>query len=262
VVILGIDVGGSGIKAAPVETRIGEATAERHRVPTPQPATPEAVAEAVCDLVRHFDWRGPIGCALPSVVRDGRTLTAANLDPAWIGCDARALLVGSTDCPVHVLNDGDAAGLAEVRFGAARERSGTVLVLTIGTGIGSALFYDGALVPNTELGHLEVGGVEAEQLASDRVRRKKDLGWTEWAGRLERCLETYHALLWPELIVLGGGVIKKKDRFLHLLRVEGTEVVAAELGRDAGLVGAAIFAGDEAPSHLEAELSPPPPGEM
>jgi polyphosphate glucokinase len=262
VLVLGIDVGGSGIKAAPVESRTGQLMAERHRIPTPEPATPEAVGEAMGDLVRHFDWHGPIGCALPCVVRDGKTLTAANLDPSWIGCDARTLLGQALDCPVLLVNDGDAAGLAEVRFGAARECAGTVLVLTIGTGIGSALFLDGALLPNTELGHLEVDGVEAELLASDRVRRKKDLGWTAWARRLERCLEVYQSLLWPELIVLGGGVMKKSDKFFHLLRVEGVQIVPAELGNAAGIVGAAIEAGEEAPSHLEAEPDPPLPGEV
>lgn len=240
-VILGIDIGGSGIKGAPVDTATGELVGQRHRVPTPQPATPPAVAEAVGRLVEHFAWRGPVGCGLPAVVQDGIARTAANISADWIDTDAGHLFEQATGCRVAVANDADAAGLAEMRFGAGRDRSGTVLVLTLGTGIGSALFHDGVLVPNTELGHLELDGRVAEKWAAASVRESRKLGWSEWARRLGRYLKAVHAYLWPDLIILGGGVSRKHERFIPLLKVP-VEVVPAEMRNDAGVVGAALVA--------------------
>ncbi|MEU8353327.1 polyphosphate--glucose phosphotransferase, partial [Streptomyces sp. NPDC048845] len=184
--ILGVDIGGSGIKGAPVDLTRGDLAAARHKVLTPQPSTPDAVAGCVEEVVRHFGWTGPVGVTFPGVVRDGRTLTAANVDKGWVGRDARAMLADRIGLPVTVLNDADAAGVAEMSFGAGRGRDGTVVVLTLGTGIGSAVFIDGRLVPNTELGHLELDGHDAETRASTRAKDDEELSWTEWAGRVER----------------------------------------------------------------------------
>lgn len=239
--ILGIDIGGSGIKGAPVDVRRGRLGAERWRVDTPQPATPAAVAAAVRTLTRQFDWSGPIGCTFPAVIRDGVACSAANVDPAWIGTDVQKLLQKRTGCPVGVLNDADAAGVAEMRFGAGRRQDGIVLVLTIGTGIGSAVFVDGRLLPNTELGHVEIRGVKAEWRASDRVRKRKDLSWKKWSRRLNEYLEHLERLIAPDLIILSGGVSKKHERFLHRLETRAP-IVPAVLRNDAGIVGAALAA--------------------
>ena len=210
-------------------------------MPTPQPATPDAVVAAIAELLRDFGT-GPIGVTLPSVVEDGTALTAANIDPSWIGTDVRALLSDATGREVVVVNDADAAGLAEVRFGAARAVSGMVLVLTLGTGIGSALFTGGALVPNTELGHLELDGADAEVRAADAARKREDLSWADWAARLQRYLTHVDLLLRPDLVVLGGGVSKKAEHWLPLLDVR-PRLVPAGLKNDAGIVGAALLAG-------------------
>lgn len=241
--ILGIDIGGSGIKGAPVDTTTGDLLAERHRIPTPQPSTPEAVADTVRQLCEHFGWTGSVGCTFPAIVRQGVTESAANVDKAWIGTNAEQLLSGATGLPVRVLNDADAAGIAEVRFGAASGQRGVVLVLTLGTGIGSALIHDGALVPNTELGHVEFRGKEFEHFASDRVREHEDLSWKEWAARLNDGLRYLEALFSPDLFVLGGGVSKKSDKFLPLLDLR-TPVVPATLRNQAGLIGAALYAAE------------------
>jgi polyphosphate glucokinase len=239
--ILGIDVGGSGIKGAPVDTEVGVLSAPRFRVPTPPPARPGQVAEEIGEIVRHFDWHGPIGCGFPSAVRDGKILTAANIHKSWVGTDATALFTESTGCPATVVNDADAAGLAEMSFGAGKGRRGVVLVVTVGTGLGTALFTDGCLLPNAELGHIEIDGVDAEWRASDAARNREDLSWKKWAQRLDRYLQTLNALLWPDLIILGGGVSKKADRFVPLLTVD-TEVVPAQLQNEAGIIGAAMAA--------------------
>jgi polyphosphate glucokinase len=239
--ILGIDVGGSGIKGAPVDTEAGVLSAPRFRVPTPSPARPGQVAEEVGEIVRYFDWHGPVGCGFPSAVREGKILTAANIHKSWVGTDAAALFTEATGCPVTVVNDADAAGLAEMSFGAGKGRRGVILVVTVGTGLGTALFTDGCLLPNTELGHIEIDGVDAEWRASDAARKREDLSWKKWAQHLDRYLQTLAALLWPDLIILGGGVSKKADRFLPLLTVN-TEVLPAQLQNEAGIIGAAMAA--------------------
>ncbi|GAA3440841.1 polyphosphate--glucose phosphotransferase [Planomonospora venezuelensis] len=240
---LGIDIGGSGIKGAPVDLERGELTEERLRIPTPAPATPEAVAEVVGRIAGHFSWSGPVGVTFPGVVLDGITMTAANMNPGWVGVDARTLFAAATGDPVAVLNDADAAGLAEVAVGAAKGEAGVVLMLTFGTGIGSALFADGRLVPNTELGHLEIRGKDAEKRASDHAREHHDLSWEEWAGRVEEYLRHVEMLFSPSLIVIGGGVSKKADKFLPHVSVR-TRLVPAVLRNEAGIVGAAMAAAD------------------
>ncbi|WMT58337.1 ROK family protein [Truepera radiovictrix] len=238
--VLGIDIGGSGIKGALVDIEAGGLATERYRLETPQPATPEAVAETVGKIVAHFAYSGPIGCTFPAIVRHGVTLSAANVDKSWIGTDADALFSRVTGLEVHLLNDADAAGEAEMRFGAGRGRSGTVIMLTFGTGIGSAVFLDGKLLPNTEFGHLYLeGGQEAEAWASDRARKLADLSWKKWAARVQTYLKHLEFLFSPDLFIVGGGVSKKSDKFLPLLEL-GTEVVAAELRNEAGIVGAAL----------------------
>ena len=242
--ILGIDIGGSGIKGAPVDVDKGVLTADRFRIPTPEPSSPDSVASVVVEIAQHFYWRGPIGCTFPAVVKNGVTLSAANVDHAWLGADARSLLMRKTGCPVLVLNDADAAGMAEMQFGAGKDRQGVVLLLTLGTGIGSALFVDGVLVPNTELGHMVLPrSSEAEQWASDRVRAEKDLSWKKWAKRLNEVLIYLEVLFSPDLFILGGGVSKNQDKFMPLLKVHAP-VVPARLLNEAGIVGAALAAKD------------------
>ena len=244
-IILGIDIGGSGIKGAPVDVKKGEMVTDRYRIPTPKPATPQAVAETVAAIAQKFDWEGPIGCTVPSRVRNGITETAANIDQAWIGLKAAKLLRKSTGAPVAIMNDADAAGIAEVRFGAGRKQIGTVLVLTFGTGIGSALFIDGTLVPNTELGHLRWDNHRSvEKFAADSIRQKDDLSWTQWAEqRAQPVLEHYEFLLAPDLIIIGGGV-SKPERWANFSRLLNTkaELKPAALGNQAGIIGAAYQA--------------------
>lgn len=239
--ILGIDIGGTGIKAAPVDTATGALLEERFRILTPTPATPEAVSAAVAEVTAHFSWQGPAGCGFPAVVRRGQVCTAVHVDKQWIGCNAQTLLSEATGCPVTVLNDADAAGYAEMRFGAGQGHQGVVLIVTLGTGIGTALFVDTRLVPNTELGHIEVRGKDAERRAAASVRTRKNWSWKKWARRLDEYLHYMDNYLSPDLIIIGGGVSKKHDKFLPLLTVK-TEVVAARLENDAGIVGAALAA--------------------
>ncbi|MFJ1706555.1 polyphosphate--glucose phosphotransferase [Kitasatospora sp. NPDC088346] len=240
--VFGVDIGGSGIKGAPVDLMAGALAQERHKVLTPHPSSPEAVVEAVGEVVRHFDHSGPVGLTFPGVVVGGRTRTAANVDKRWIGLDAAAMFQDALGLPATVLNDADAAGLAELTYGAGHAHGGVVLVLTFGTGIGSALFVDGALVPNTELGHLELRGKDAEHRASSAVREKHDLSWHQWAERVDEYLETVERLFSPELIIIGGGVSRKHEKFLPLLTRRQAEVVPATLRNDAGIVGAAMAA--------------------
>jgi len=237
----GIDIGGSGIKGAPVDLIRGELAAERHRIPTPQPSTPKAVAAVVGELLDHFDWQGPVGCTFPAVVRGGHTMTAANVNEAWIDCDADTLLERETGRAIHLMNDADAAGVAEMQFGAGRDVTGVVIMLTLGTGIGSAIFLDGKLLPNSEFGHLEIRGKAAERRASDRVRKDKDLDWKAWSKRVEDYLQRMEALFWPDLFIIGGGVSKHHERFLPLIDTR-TPVVPAELRNEAGIIGAAVWA--------------------
>ncbi|RLK61608.1 polyphosphate--glucose phosphotransferase [Actinokineospora cianjurensis] len=240
----GVDIGGSGIKGCEVDLDAGALVGDRLRIPTPVPSTPDAVADVVADIVERFGWTGPVGVTLPAVVKRGVAHSAANIDKGWIGTDAAALFakrLGRPDSEVVVLNDADAAGIAEINYGRTADRDGVVVLLTFGTGIGSALFLDGRLVPNTEFGHLEIDGHDAETRAAASVKEEKDLSWEEWAHRVSRYVSGLEDLIWPDLIIAGGGVSKKADKWLPLLKVR-TTVVAAELRNDAGIVGAAYAA--------------------
>jgi polyphosphate glucokinase len=237
--VFGIDVGGSGIKGAPVDTESGELLEERVRIKTPKPATPEAIVKTAVEVVREAGWQGPVGCGFPAVVKDGVVQTAANIDKAAIGFDLREALQRELDRPVSVVNDADAAGLAEIRWGTGRDESGVVLMLTLGTGIGTSLFVGGRLVPNTEFGHIEVRGKDAEHRAADSARKRDDLSWKEYAGRLDEYLHRIEFLLWPDLIVIGGGISKKSEKFFPHLTAR-TKVVAAEMHNNAGIAGAAL----------------------
>lgn len=237
--ILGIDIGGSGIKGAPVDTTNGTFLEERHRIPTPQPSVPEDVCNVVAEIAQHFNWKGPIGCTFPAIVKHGVVYSAANVDKSWIGTDGQALIQHKTGCQAVLLNDADAAGIAEMEYGAGKGRKGVVIMLTLGTGIGSAIFIDGVLLPNTELGHLEIRGKDAEERASDRIRQEKELSWEKWAEKVDEYLQRVEFLFSPDLIIVGGGVSKKHDRFLPLLHTQ-TQIVPAELLNDAGIVGAAL----------------------
>ncbi len=239
---LGVDIGGTGIKAAPVDVAAGKLLAERKKIDTPRPATPDAVAGVVAELVRSFSWSGPVGITFPGVVTDGITRTAANVDKGWVGLDARTQLSEATGLGVNVLNDADAAGMAEMAFGAGKGETGTVLMLTFGTGIGSALFIDGILVPNTEFGHIEIRGKDAEKRASERARELHDLSWGKWAGHVDEYLMHMEALLSPGLFIIGGGISKKADKFVPLLTGIRAPIVPAAMLNDAGIVGAAMHA--------------------
>ena len=240
--LLGIDIGGSGIKGALVDIETGELTTERYRIDTPQPSTPKAVAETVNEIVTFFDYTGVVGCTFPAIVKRGVTLSAANVDKGWISLDADQLLTQTTGCEVHLLNDADAAGRAEIIFGAGKDREGMVILLTFGTGIGSAMFYNGELIPNTELGHLFVKkGKEAEDRASDRVRQDEDLSWKKWGKRVNKYLEHLEFIFSPDLFILGGGVSKKSEKYLEYLTPK-TPIVPAKLLNEAGIVGAALEA--------------------
>lgn len=243
--VLGIDIGGSGIKGAAVDLDKGEFATDRIRIDTPTKATPQAVAEIVAEIANGFvDEVGedsPVGVTIPAVVHHGISRSAANIDDSWIDTDADALFTEVLGRDVVVMNDADAAGEAEVHYGAGQGRNGVVLLTTLGTGIGSALFLDGQLVPNTELGHLELNGHDAETRASSKAREDEDLSWQKWAERLQRYYRHVEDLFWPDLIIVGGGVSKKADKFLPLLDLR-TEIVPAQLRNDAGIIGAAWHA--------------------
>jgi polyphosphate glucokinase len=237
----GVDIGGSGIKGGVVDLDEGKLVGERMRIPTPDPSKPDAVADVVKHIVDEFSWTGPVGVTLPAVIKHGVAHTAANIDKSWLGTDAQTLFaerLGREHDAVVVLNDADAAGVAEISYGWPDDQKGVVVLLTFGTGIGSALFRDGRLVPNTEFGHLEVDGHDAETRAAASVKEENDLSWAEWATRVARYIRSLEDLIWPDLIIAGGGVSKKADKWLPLLDVR-TKVVAAELRNDAGIVGAA-----------------------
>ena len=254
--ILGIDVGGSGIKAAPVDVSSGTLLADRFRIETPDPATPEAVAKVVRELVDHFNWQGkPIGCGFPAIVKNGIVLSAAHIDKTWLTTDVHKLFEATTNSKVFVLNDADAAGIAEMYYGAGKDslNLGTVLLLTLGTGIGSALFVDGKLLPNTELGHLDFidskkeKHKDVEKWVAASVKEKKDLSWKEWGKRLNAYLNYLNMLFSPDLIIIGGGVSKKSSKFFEFLKVENkigieTKLVAAASLNQAGIIGAALAA--------------------
>ncbi|HEY8868782.1 MAG TPA: ROK family protein [Candidatus Limnocylindrales bacterium] len=256
---IGVDVGGSGIKTGAVDLDTGQLVSERLRVATPQPATPEAVIASIARLVRRIrqaaalpaETSVPVGVDLPCVVIDGVTRTAANIDPAWIGHPAEASLAKALEQQVIVLNDADAAGLAEVRFGAGKDQAGVVLVLTLGTGVGSGMFLDGKLIPNTELGHMEIRGRDAERRSAAAARLRRGLSWKAWAADVDEHLDAIDKILWPNMIIIGGGVSKNADRFLPLLTVR-PPVVAAQLRNNAGIVGAAMAAAERTLAESEA----------
>ncbi len=236
----GVDVGGSGIKGGIVDLETGQLVGDRFKVLTPQPATPELVAGGVAEVVAHFDWKGPVGITLPCVITDGIARTAANVDKAWIGTDVYELFskhLGGV--MVSVLNDADAAGMAEDRYGAGKDVDGVVMLLTFGTGIGSAILINGTLVPNTELGHMTVDGKEAEHQASSRVKEDKGWSYEKWTEKVSGVLKAYEALFWPKLFIAGGGISRKAEKWIPLLSNK-TPVVAATLANTAGIVGAAM----------------------
>ena len=235
----GLDIGGSGIKGAPVDLDTGKLTGERVKINTPRPATPEAIVKTAVEVVSRSGWDGPVGCGFPAVMKDGVAQTAANIDKAAIGFDFQRSLEEELGTSITMVNDADAAGIAEVRWGAGRDIEGVILMLTLGTGIGTALFIGGQLVPNTELGHFELHGDEAEVYASDAARKRDDLSWKEYAGRLDEYVRTVEALLWPDRIIVGGGISKKSEKFLPHLTAR-TEVVPAQMFNEAGIAGAAL----------------------
>lgn len=237
--VLGIDIGGSAIKGALVDTETGKIITERVRIKTPEGARPEPMIEIIADIARKHEWQGPIGCGYPGVVRHGTTLSAANVSKKWVGFDAAGRIAEATGSPVCVVNDADAAGLAEMRFGAGRGRKGVVIMVTIGTGLGTAFFSDGYLLPNAEMGHIEIGGKDAESQASDAARKREKLSWKQWGKRFNRYLNTLHFLFTPDLFILGGGTSNKYDKFSQYINVPA-EVVTAQMLNDAGIVGAAL----------------------
>ena len=239
---LGIDIGGSGIKGAPVDVQTGELTSPRFRIPTPDHAKPGDVARCVNEIVKHFNWTGKIGCGFPAIVRKGVAFSAANVDESWIGTDINQLFSKITGCPTQTINDADAAGLAEMRFGAgAQWQNGVVFLTTLGTGIGTAVFVDGHLLPNTELGHIEIRGKDAERRASDAARQRKDLSWEQWGARLNEYFQTIERLMWPDVVILGGGASKDFDLFAGYIKLH-CELIPAKLLNTAGIVGAALSA--------------------
>lgn len=237
----GIDIGGTGMKAAPVDLSTGELVAERHRLDTPRPAAPAEMAEVARQLVRRHEWTGPVGICMPSVVSHGIVRSAANIDDSWVGVDAEVLFGEAIGAPVSVTNDADAAGVAEMTWGVGVGRSGVVLCLTFGTGIGSGLFVDGVLVPNTELGHLELDGVDAETRAAASARKRERLSWADWGDRVDRYLRHVVMLFSPDLIILGGGASKQPDKWVDRLD-PGCAVVVAKMANNAGIAGAAMLA--------------------
>jgi polyphosphate glucokinase len=237
--VLGIDIGGTGIKGATVDLRAGKLTRERFRIETPHPATPDAVASTVNEIVQHFSWKAPIGAGFPAVVKKGVVYTAANIDKTWIGQNGENIFEAKTGCKFTMLNDADAAGIAEMHFGAGKDQSGMVMMLTLGTGIGCAVFIDKVLLPNTELGHLRIRGKDAERRASDSARERKGYSWKKWARRINEYLEELDRLLWPDLIIIGGGVSQQWSNFGPLLKTRA-KVVPAKLGNLAGIIGAAM----------------------
>lgn len=242
--ILGIDVGGSGIKGAPVNIETGLLTADRFRLKTPPGAEPEPVARVVAEVARHFDWAGPVGIGFPAPIKQGIVKLAANISPAWVGLNANDVLTKATGCDVTVGNDADVAGLAEMAFGAGQGQAGTVIMVTLGTGIGTAIFSGGRLLPNTEFGHLRIKGEDAEARASDAARVRENLSWEEYAKRLNRFMMRMEKLFWPDLFIIGGGISKNSDKYIPLLTVE-TPVVKAQFLNEAGIVGAALAARKE-----------------
>lgn len=242
--VLGIDIGGSGIKGAIVDTKTGELLTERFRIPTPQPATPSAVTDTVADIVSEFQWQGIIGCGFPAAVRHGIVKTASNIDKSWIGLNASEQITRVTGCPTQLVNDVDAAGMAEMKFGAGKERKGVTMMVAAGTGIGTALFIDKRLVPNTELGFVHIHGMPGEHYAANSVRENEALSWEEWGTRFNDYLKRLESLFWPDLFIIGGGVSKYFELFQQYFTLD-TEVVPAGFLNHAGIIGAALAAKSE-----------------
>jgi polyphosphate glucokinase len=241
--VLGIDIGGSGVKGAIVDTDLGKLVSERHRIPTPHPAKPEPVARTVLKMVNHFKWQGIVGCGFPAVIQHGVARTASNIDKSWIDTNVTEMFSKTTKCKTYVLNDADAAGIAEMKCGAGKNKPGVVIMLTVGTGIGSGLFLDGRLFPNTEFGQFLLEGDVAEKYAADSVRKDLDLSWKKWGKRLNKYLNHLEMLLWPDLIILGGGVSKKFEKYTQYLELQA-EIQPAQLKNEAGIIGAAIAASE------------------
>jgi polyphosphate glucokinase len=238
---LGIDVGGSGIKGAPVNVKTGKLLAERIRIKTPKGAAPAAVADVAAEIARSFAWKGPIGIGFPAPIKGGVAMMAANVSSQWVGTNADELFTQVTGCDCTLINDADAAGLAEMKFGAGKGQPGTVIMITLGTGIGTAIFHRGNLLPNTEFGHLDMDGKDAEHRASDAVRQSQGLSWKKYAKRLNEYLTAMEKLFWPDLFIIGGGISKESDKYIPLLQLQ-TPVVTAQLLNEAGIVGAALAA--------------------
>jgi polyphosphate glucokinase len=236
---LGIDIGGSGIKGAPIDMETGSLLAERVRIKTPKKAEPEPVAEVVAQIAQSFNWNGPIGIGFPAPIKAGVALMAANVSEKWVGTNVDDLFTKVTGCDCTMINDADAAGLAEMTFGAGLGQPGTVIMVTLGTGIGSAIFLRGKLLPNTEFGHLEMNGEDAEYRASDAARQREDLSWKKYAKRLNKYLAAMEKLFWPDLFIIGGGISKESEKYLPLLTID-TPVVPAQFLNEAGIVGAAL----------------------
>lgn len=239
--ILGIDIGGTGIKGAVVDVETGTLITERFRIKTPRPATPEAVAETVGQIVHHFEWKGPIGIGFPAVIKDGIAFTAGNIHPSWIGTDAQRLFEQASGCTVTIANDADAAGLAEIHLGAGKDREGVVIMVTLGTGIGTAIFHDGKLFPNTELGHLIIRKKDAERRAANSAREKHDWSWKKWGKKVTEYLAELDRLLWPDLFIIGGGASNEWEKLSAHIKVRA-EIIPAKMANIAGIVGAALVA--------------------
>ena len=257
--VLGIDIGGSGIKGAPVDLTTGELITKRVRIPTPTESTPENVAKVVGEIVSNFAddiGEGPIGVTIPAVVTHGRTRSAANIDKSWIDCEAEKVFEDHLGRDILLVNDADAAGVAEVHYGAAKDHPGLVVLTTLGTGIGTAILYRGVLVPNSELGHLEIDGYDAETRAASSIKEREGLSYKEWTKRLQRYYERLEALLWPDLIVIGGGISRDADKFLPRLKLNA-ELAPAKLLNTAGIVGAAWLAQDRSDNPDRARVASP-----
>ncbi|MGO9660707.1 MAG: polyphosphate--glucose phosphotransferase [Acidimicrobiales bacterium] len=251
----GIDIGGSGIKGAVVDVETGLLATERVKLPTPQPSVPDAVAKVVAEVVGHFGWQGPLGCTFPAVVQNGVARTAANVDPSWIGTNIESVMSAATGLPVIAVNDADAAGAAEVKWGAAKDVPGLVMMVTLGTGIGTALFFNGVLIPNSELGHIELDGGDYEPKASGAAREREALSWEKWAKRLQRYFSALEFLLRPSLFVVGGGVSRRSEKFLPLLVLD-TPIVPARFQNEAGIAGVAFMASEAAGARAQVPQVP------
>jgi polyphosphate glucokinase len=239
--VLGIDIGGTGIKAAIVDTNTGELTTERFRIDTPNPATPKAVITALKEIVKKFEWDDIIGIGFPAAVKHDVVKTASNIDKRWIGLNAGIEIEKATKCPTHLLNDVDAAGYAEMKFGAGKGNNDNVMVIAVGTGIGTALFSEGTLFANSELGFINIKGIPGEHYAANSIREKEDLSWKEWGKRLNKYLNRIESLFYPDLIILGGGVSKKFDKYEKYIELE-CDIIPAKMKNNAGIIGAALAA--------------------